>query len=280
MRQHGRRSRVCAGQGGADTSSFRHIPPSHSMSALTKTRPERPRPAVDVLAPLGSVLKEQDTRRLDLAQRLHRDVAGGLVACATMSEMIRHELAHSGGNDAMAGMLTNLEAALRQTIQVVRDLTGEQLPAVLKTFGLGCALEQLAQEAGDGGCRVEVAISGQEPVMPITHRLSLHQILQSLVRRILKHGTAWKVDVICVFDPARVEVLIEHNGADVMNKASQDQPALAAIKGRIKLIGARLLVSRSTEQGLCRLRLVIPLPLKGDHLSDSQPPSSPTPANP
>lgn len=250
------------------------------MSTLTKTRPERPRQVADVLAPLGSVLQEQDTRRLDLAQRLHRDVAGGLVACATMSEMIRYELKHSGGNDAMAGMLTNLEAALRQTIQVVRDLTGEQLPAVLKTFGLGCALQQLAQDKAEDICRVEVAISGQEPAIPLSQRLSLHQILQALVHRILKQGTAWKVDVICVFDPARVEVLIEHNGADVMNKGSHDQPALAAIKGRIKLIGARLLVSRSTEEGLCRLRLVIPLPIKGDNLSESQPPSSPTPATP
>src|SRR6186997_2748621 len=100
-------------------------------------RTERPRQTADALAPLGSVLHEQDARRVDLAQRLHRDVAGGLVACATMSEMIRHELGQSGENASLSGMLTHLETTLRQTIQVVRDLTGEQIPAVLKTFGLG-----------------------------------------------------------------------------------------------------------------------------------------------
>src|SRR6188508_1333733 len=123
------------------------MPGGLPMRVRPATRPARLRPAADARAPLGSVLQEQDTRRVDLAQRLHRDVAGGLVACASMSEMIRHELRQTGGNVALTGMLTNLESALRHTIQVVRDLTGEQLPAVLKTFGICGALEQLAEAA-------------------------------------------------------------------------------------------------------------------------------------
>ena len=235
------------------------------MSTLTKSRPERSRSvAADALAPLGSVLQEQDTRRMDLAHRLHKDVAGGLVACATMSEMIRTELQNHGGNDAMSGMLTNLEATLRQTIQVVRDLTGEQIPAVLKTFGLGCALEQFAQESENSPCKVDVAVTGTEPALPLSQRLSLHQILQALVDRTRQFARASKLDIICVFETNRVEVLIEHDGVDVMQKSTPDQAALAAVKGRIALLGARLLVSRSTSDGLCRVRLVIPLPIKSE----------------
>lgn len=234
------------------------------MSTLTKSRLERPRNNADALAPLGSVLQEQDTRRVDLAHRLHKDVAGGLVACATMSEMIRAELQNHGGNDAMSGMLMNLEATLRQTIQVVRDLTGEQIPAVLKTFGLGCALEQLAQQYDGTSCKVDVAIAGTEPVLPLSQRLSLHQILQSLVDRIRQHGSASKLDIICVFESSRVEVLIEHDGVDVMQKSAPDQATLGAVRGRIALLGARLLVSRSTTDRLCRVRLVLPLPTKSD----------------
>ncbi len=230
------------------------------MSTLTKSRPERGRASADILAPLGTVLQEQDTRRVDLANRLHRDVAGGLVACATMSEMIRSELQNNGGNAAMSGMLKNLEATLRQTIQVVRDLTGEQLPAVLKTFGVGCALEQLVLEHETSSCKVDVAVTGTEPALPLSQRLSLHQILQSLVERIQEHGSASKLDVICVFEPTRVEVLIEHDGTDVMQKSSADQATLAAVKGRISLLGARLLISRNTADGLARVRLVMPLP--------------------
>jgi glucose-6-phosphate-specific signal transduction histidine kinase len=133
---------------------------------------------------------------------------------------------------------------------------------VLKTFGLGCALQQFAEDHGLAGCHVELTISGDEPDIPLTRRLSLHQVLLTLIHRIRQHAAASKLDVICIFDPARVEVLIEHDGADVMNRQSQDQATLAGVRGRIALLGARLLVSRNTDQGLRRVRLVIPLPPK------------------
>jgi signal transduction histidine kinase len=229
------------------------------MSVSTPTRPEKPlRQSADTLAPLGSVLQEQDTRRVDLAQRLHRDVAGGLVACATMSEMIRQELRNGGGNDALTGMLTSLESALRQTIQVVRELTGEQLPSVLKTFGVAGALQQIADDAGT---RIELTLSGAEPSLPLSQRLCLHQILQALIQRIRQRGTASSIEVICMFEPSRMEVLIEHDGMDVMHALSDDDATLAAIKGRISLLGGRLLLSRHSHDGPRRVRLVVPFPL-------------------
>ena len=242
------------------------------MSARTQSRPERPRQAADALAPLGSVLQEQDTHRVDLAQRLHRDVAGGLVACATMSEMIRHELKQTGDNGSLSGMLTNLEAALRQTIQVVRDLTGEQLPAVLKTFGLGGALRQLADGSG---CPVALTVNGEEPSLPLSQRLCLHQVLSALIHRIRQHADASHIEVIAMFDPSRMEILIEHNGVDVMRSLSPDDTTLAAMRGRISLLGGRLLLSRSAGDAQRRARLVVPLPI---NTGDIPPPTSQNPA--
>jgi signal transduction histidine kinase len=211
-----------------------------------------------VLAPLGSVLQEQDTRRVDLAQRLHRDVAGGLVACATMSEMIRHELRHAGDSDALSSMLTNLESALRHTIQVVRDITGEQLPSVLKTFGIGGALRQLAEDAGG---IVALSLAGDEPALTLSQRLCLHHILSDLVHRIRSHAGAAHIELIGSFEPSRMEILIEHDGADVMRPLSETDTALAAVKGRISHLGARLLISRNSGGATRSVRLVMPLPI-------------------
>jgi signal transduction histidine kinase len=207
---------------------------------------------------LGSVLQEQDTRRVDLAQRLHRDVAGGLVACASMSEMIRYEVRQSGDNDALAGMLTNLESALRHTIQVVRDLTGEQLPAVLKTFGICGALQQLAEGAGT---RMELTLTGDEPALPLSQRLCLHHALSALIHRIREHANASHIEVIAMFEPARMEILLEHDGLDVMRPLSADDATLATVKGRVSHLGGRLLLSRIADSGPRRVRLVLPLPV-------------------
>jgi signal transduction histidine kinase len=228
------------------------------MNVRTPARPARLRAAPDALAPLGSVLQEQDTRRVDLAHRLHRDVAGGLVACASMSEMIRHELRQTGDNEGLAKMFASLEATLRQTIQVVRDLTGEQLPAVLKTFGLVGALEQLAEGAGSP---VELTVSGTEPSLPLSQRLCLHQLVQVLIDRINRHANSSKIELICMFEPARMEILIEHDGRDVMHAVSADDTTLATIRGRISHLGGRLLLTRNAGESLRRVRLVLPLPI-------------------
>jgi signal transduction histidine kinase len=242
------------------------------MSVGTPSKPERSRQGTDVLAPLGSVLQEEDTRRVDLAQRLHRDVAGGLVACTSLSEMIRHELRQEGENDAL-GILTNLEAALRQTIRVVHDLTGEQLPAVLKTFGLGGALRQLADHPGTP---IELTLTGDEPTLSLSQRLCLHHVLSALIGRIRTHAGASSIEVIGMFEPSRMEILLEHNGAEVMRPLSAEDTSLATIKGRIAHLGGRLLLSRSTADGPRSARLVLPLPINTGNIS-SQTKTAPLP---
>src|SRR3569623_1902404 len=61
------------------------------------------------LAALQRSLHAADQRRLDMARRLHRDVAGNLVACSALSEMVRSQLGAANGNAAdMAATLGEL----------------------------------------------------------------------------------------------------------------------------------------------------------------------------
>jgi signal transduction histidine kinase len=168
-------------------------------------------------------------------------------------------------------MLTNLETALRQTIRVVRDLTGEQLPAVLKTFGIGGALRQLAN---DPGTPIELTVTGEEPDLTLSQRLCLHHVISAVIGRIRAHASASHIEVIGMFEPSRLEILIEHDGADVMRAVAPDDAALATIKGRISHLGGRLLLSRSSGDGTCRARLVLPLPITKADIS----PQTPQPA--
>jgi signal transduction histidine kinase len=189
-----------------------------------------------------------------------------------MSEMIRHEVRQSSDNIALAGMLTNLESALRHTIQVVRDLTGEQLPAVLKTFGICGALQQLAEE---GGTRIELTLSGDEPALSLSQRLCLHHVLSALIQRIRQRANASHIEVIAMFEPSRMEILLEHDGIDVMRGLSDDDAMLATVKGRISHLGGRMLLSRAADGAPRRIRLVLPLPITtSDITSETSHPAS------
>jgi signal transduction histidine kinase len=182
--------------------------------------------------------------------------------------MIRHELGQSADSEALSGMLANLESALRQTIRVVRDLTGEQLPSVLKTFGVAGALRQLAAEPGSS---IELTVAGDEPELDLSQRLCLHQIVQALLQRIRRHAGATRIELVAMFESHRMEILFEHDGSDVMRALTPDDSALVAIKGRISLLSGRLLFSRSAGEGPRRVRLVVPLPV---HSGEISPPTS------
>jgi signal transduction histidine kinase len=178
----------------------------------------------------------------------------------------------SSDNIALAGMLTNLESALRHTIQVVRDLTGEQLPAVLKTFGICGALQQLAEE---GGTRIELTLSGDEPALSLSQRLCLHHVLSALIQRIRQRANASHIEVIAMFEPSRMEILLEHDGIDVMRGLSDDDAMLATVKGRISHLGGRMLLSRAADGAPRRIRLVLPLPITtSDITSETSHPAS------
>jgi glucose-6-phosphate-specific signal transduction histidine kinase len=89
----------------------------------------------------------------------------------------------------------------------------------------------------------------------------LHHVLSALLLRIRQHANAKHIEVIGMFEPVRMEILIEHDGAEVMRTLAADDNTLAAIKGRISHLGGRLLVSRSAGDGPRRMRLVMPFPI-------------------
>ena len=62
---------------------------------------------------------------------------------ASLGEMMRHELANGGDSASVGKLLGTLDATLRQTLQLVRDMTEKQFPPVLKAFGLHVALPSL-----------------------------------------------------------------------------------------------------------------------------------------
>lgn len=90
--------------------------------------------ATMLLQALRCLVKEEDAQRVDLAHVLHKDMAGGLVACASLGEMMRHELANGGDAASVGRLLGSLDSTLRQTLQLVRDMTEKQFPPVLKAF--------------------------------------------------------------------------------------------------------------------------------------------------
>ncbi|MCB1278011.1 hypothetical protein [Prosthecobacter sp.] len=212
--------------------------------------------AGSLLQVLSIALREEDQSRVELAQNLHRDVSGSMVACTSLGEMIRHEIANGGDLESACKLLGSLDAALREALQHVRDLQEKQYPPVLKVFGLAAALQQLVRTQGANFAgSIVLQINGEEPKFDIISRLNLFRLMESLLRHFVHHsGTSW-VEVVCLTSPDHVEVTIDHDGDDGMWSLAGAGSEVARIEARCLLLGARIQVTRNGAGGNFRVSL-------------------------
>lgn len=213
--------------------------------------------AAMLLQALSCLLKEDDAQRLDLAHLLHKDMAGGLVACASLGEMMRHELAHGGDATTVGKLLGSLDSTLRQTLQLVRDMTEKQFPPVLKAFGLHVALQQLVRNIGEGFAgSLVLHINGDEPSFDLASRLNLFRILQALLRHCVRFANTSWVEVTCRASADKLEITIDHDGGDSIWKESVAGSEMAFIEARCALLGSRMEITGAGPSGGSRIHLM------------------------
>jgi signal transduction histidine kinase len=212
------------------------------------------------LAALQRSLQEADQHRLDMARRLHRDVAGNLVACSALSEMVRSQLGAANGNAAdMAATLGRIDAAVRDALQVVRSLTEEQFPPVLTAFGLNAALQQFVKTTVGGfSCALILNVDEDELGLEPARRLNLFRILQVMIRRCMCDSRATVVEVNCVASPRHIDCTIDYDGDPELWSAAARADEIALIRARCRLLGCEFRTSPSPTGGAPRVTLLVP----------------------
>ena len=218
--------------------------------------------AAMLLQALRSLVKEEDAQRVDLASQLHKDMAGGLVVCSSLGEMMRHELANGGDAASVGRLLGSLDATLRKTLQLVRDMTEKQFPPVLKAFGLNAALQQLVRSIGENFAgSLVLHISGDEPDFDLASRLNLFRIMQSLLKHCVRFANTSWVEVTCRASAEKLEITIDHDGGDSIWKEAGAGSELALIEARCALLGSRMQVMGAGPGGTSRVCLMaLPAP--------------------
>jgi|GEM_PF-1359115 len=204
---------------------------------------------------LQRCLQSDDWHRLDLAKRLHKDVAGNLVACTAVNEMIRHQLA----DESVAGMLASIDGTLRQTLQIVRELTEEQLPPMLTAFGLGAALQQLIKQLeGEFSGSLILHVKEDEIAPDPARRLNLFRILQMMLRYCVCDAQASRVEMTYLAAQGRLECTIDYDGDNQLWAGSCENAELTMIKARCNILGGAFHTTPSAVGNGLQIRLIVP----------------------
>lgn len=216
-----------------------------------------PLPAPALVQALSSFLREDDATRVELSHVLHKEVAGSLVACASLGEMMRHELAHEADSTTLGKLLASLDSTLRQTLQLVRDMTEAQFPPVLKAFGLHVALQQLVRSISEGFAgSVVLNLNGEEPVFDLPSRLNLFRLIQALLKHCIRYANTTWVEVNCRAAKDKLEITVDHDGGDSIWREVEAAADLAVIQARCVLLGSRMQIMPAGPGGSSRVSLI------------------------
>jgi signal transduction histidine kinase len=200
---------------------------------------------------------DHQTRRIENAHVLHRDIAGSIVAGLAMAELIKCQLQSptSLPKVKLDQMLDSLCEQLRNGLEHVRDLTEKQVPAALKAFGLNAALEQIVSEQEQElGAPIRLQTDAEQQKMPLETVLSISEIARDLIQSVGIQQGGLQLDIETKSYPSRLDFCISY----LQQHRHPVPPAVdQQLQAKCRLMGAELKFETRLATRRQHIRLVV-----------------------
>jgi signal transduction histidine kinase/GAF domain-containing protein len=208
----------------------------------------------------SELLLTEERERREIAAVLH-DSIGQILAFSSI------ELGNSlkSAPQDFAESLTHIREMIEQAIKETRTLTFDLSPSILYTFGLGAALEQLAEhfsKAHGFKCNFEI----HEEPEPASNEVQilLYRAVRELFINIAKHARAQTVKVSLCRADDNIQITVEDDGIgfDISRLhatlAESSGFGLFSVRERLSHLGGRFDIQSSPEKGT-KITLLAPL---------------------
>lgn len=166
------------------------------------------------------VVRSQEEERVRVARELHDGIVQVLVSSKFFLETAQLQLdkkiAQSDAPDSVQKITSPLKRGLERLNEAlieVRRISHGLRPALLDDFGLGPAIEMLANEVREH-CNFNVlfSTSGMPFAIPLTHSTALFRISQETLTNAKLHSEAANVQVALVYQQDRITLSIKDDG--------------------------------------------------------------------
>jgi signal transduction histidine kinase len=199
-----------------------------------------------------ALLQGQELERRRLARELHDETGQALASILLGLKALEARV----GQESLE-FVRNLVAG---ALDDVRRLTVELRPPALDDFGLGAALERLADVvAGRSGLAIHVNVAAAPGTLPAEHETAIYRIVQEALTNVVKHAEARSVSIVVALGEESVRVVIEDDGAGFVRGEVREQAlGLVGMRERALLLGGRFDVESAPGAGTT---IVAELPL-------------------
>lgn len=205
---------------------------------------------------LKSTLESQEKERRRIATELHDGVGAMLSATKLCINMMKNGTIPMEELDLA---MVDAKEMLDDTIETVRRISKDLLPASLEIFGLSKALSELCEKLSTRETPINFYEIGEKVKLNAEDELLLYRIIQELINNALKHAQASSVKVSINWNyPIEVVVSDDGKGFDLL-KTKEDVKrgiGLYNIENRVSLLNGEVKFDSAVDEGT-RISIVI-----------------------
>jgi two-component system NarL family sensor kinase len=195
---------------------------------------------------LEATLDSQESERSRVAGDLHDSIGGMLSAVRIGLSAIGRQLPDTHILDAQKQMLDD-------TIESVRKISRELMPATLEKFGLIPAVRELCEKM-QATTKIQIGIMELGETRPIDNRrqLMVYRITQELLNNAFKHSKATYIEILFDFRE-NLYLIVEDNGIGLnprqMEESGRKSLGLFNIQSRVQLLAATVTIDPDKRDG-------------------------------
>ncbi len=195
---------------------------------------------------LEATLDSQESERSRVAGDLHDSIGGMLSAVRVGLSAIGRQLPDTHILDAQKQMLDD-------TIESVRKISRELMPATLEKFGLIPAVRELCEKM-QATTQIQIGIMELGETRPIDNRrqLMVYRITQELLNNAFKHSKATYIEILFDFRE-NLYLIVEDNGIGMnprqMEESGRKSLGLFNIQSRVQLLTAAVTIDPDKKDG-------------------------------
>lgn len=189
------------------------------------------------------------------AMELHDETLQDLGALRVIVEgALRH-----GGAEIMRNSMAIASAQIEESIVGLENLIHMLRPATLDQFGVGAAIESLAERM-NARTRLQVAVhvdlhweAGRLPTrLDSQVESAIYRIVQEALNNAAKHSDATRTSVVIIENDGQVTVIIEDDGKGFAPlEVTPGRFGLSGMRERVDLVDGTMAIDSSPGKGTC-----------------------------
>ncbi len=231
---------------------------THSFNTMTvKLADKTSELKKERLKRLRSVIDGQELERQRLSRELHDGLGQMLIALKLKMENIRT----TEPCESMK-MLNDVKASFDDTIDEIRRMSNDLMPAVLHEFGISTALRNLVEGVSENADIIgKFYASGKFEDLYKTTKTYLYRIAQEAVNNAVKHANASVIIVKIDRADSQIYMLIEDNGIgfEINNESVKSGNGLHNMRERTGLLQGHFEIENPPKGGT---RIIVRIPMK------------------